>query len=139
MEDNKEHKLDSFARKQIQELELEKTSKGFTNSVMDAISALETKSSFAYQPLISKKVWLAAVAVIVAIVFIPFQKQEGGLLEKVSLDFSFLDKVSLPSFDLFDSVNVSSTTFYAFLLFAIMISIQVFYIKGYFSKRASGL
>ena len=83
MEDNKEHKLDSFARKQIQELELEKTSKGFTNSVMDAISALETKSSFAYQPLISKKVWLAAVAVIVAIVFIPFQKQEGGLLEKV--------------------------------------------------------
>ncbi len=139
MEDNREQRLDSFARKQIKELELEKPSKGFSNAVMDAISNLETKSNFAYKPLIPKKVWLIAVAAIVAIIFIPFQKQEGGLLEKVNVDFSFLDKMSLPSFDLFDSVSVSSTTFYAFLLFAIMISIQVFYIKGYFSKRASGL
>lgn len=139
MEDNKEQRLDSFARKQIQELSLEKPSRGFSNAVMDAISNLEAKSSFAYKPLIPKKVWLIAIAAIVAIVFIPFQKQEGGLLEKVSLDFSFLDKVSLPSIDLFEGMSVSSTTFYAFLLFAIMISIQVFYIKGYFSKRASGL
>ncbi len=139
MEDNKEQRLDSFARKQIKELALEKPSKGFSNAVMDAISNLESKSSFAYKPLIPKKVWLIAVAAIVAIVFIPFQKQEGGLLEKVNMDFSFLDKVSLPSLDLFEGMSVSSTTFYGFLLFAIMISVQVFYIKGYFSKRASGL
>ncbi|MDT7832873.1 hypothetical protein RQM59_10815 [Flavobacteriaceae bacterium S356] len=139
MEDNTDKKLDRFAKKQIKNLELETPSKGFTKSIMDSISALETKNTFVYKPLIPKKVWILSVAAILAIVLIPFQKQEGGLLEKVSLDFSFLDKVSLPSLNLFEGMNVSSTTFYGFLLFAVMISIQVFYIKGYFSKRASGL
>lgn len=134
MENNSEQRLDSFARKQIQELKLESPSKGFTNAIMDSISALEDKSTFVYKPLISKKVWFIAVAAIVAIVFIPFQKKEGGLLEKVSVDFSFLDRVSISG--VFDGIQVSTATFYAFLLFAIMIFVQVFYFKGYFNKRA---
>lgn len=139
MENNSEQRLDSFARKQLKELELDSPSKGFTDAIMNSISALENRSTYAYKPLISKKVWFIAVAAIVAIVFIPFQKKEGGLLEKTAIDFSFFDKISLPSFDLFSNVSVSTTTFYVFLLFAIMIAVQVFYIKGYFNKRVSGL
>lgn len=133
MGDNTDKKLDSFAKRHIQEIRLESPSKGFTGSVMNAITAAET-GSVTYKPLISKKTWLFVAAGIAAIFFIPFQKPEnGGLLEKTGMDFSFFEKLSLSG--VFDGVSLPSVTFYAFLLFAIMIFIQVFYIKGYFGKK----
>jgi len=137
MEDNTNKKLDSFAKKQIKELNLDSPSKGFTNAIMNAIEAMETKKATIYQPLISKKVWLGIAALIVAVFFIPFQTQEGSVFKKITIDFSFLDSVNTSG--LFDGLAVSSATFYAVLLFSIMIFVQIFYIKGYFSKRASGL
>lgn len=138
MEENKKLQLDAFIKKQIQEIPLESPSKDFTKNLMGILTKEETSKATQYVPLISKKTWFAiAAAIIVAIFFIPFQKQEGGLLEKVSIDFSFLEKISLSG--VFDGFVVSSTTFYGVLLFSIMIIVQIFYLKGYFSKRISGL
>jgi hypothetical protein len=137
MEDNKDQILDNFAKKQLKELSLDSPSKGFTNAIMNTITAKEAKKVITYQPLISKKVWLGIAALVVGIFFIPFQAQEDSILKKVSIDFSFLDHINTTG--IFDGLAVSSNTFYAALLFSVMISIQIFYLKGYFSKRASGL
>lgn len=137
MEDNTNKKLDSFAKRRIKELNLESPSKDFTNAIMDTIADLEAKKVTVYQPLISKKVWLGIAALIVGVFFIPFQTQEGSVLNKVSIDLSFLESINVSG--LFDGLAVSSTTFYAMLLFSIMGFVQIFYIKGYFNKRTSGL
>tara|TARA_R110002073_G_scaffold53840_4_gene138901 strand:+ start:104896 stop:105309 length:414 start_codon:yes stop_codon:yes gene_type:complete len=137
MEENKKIQLDAFVKKQIQEALLESPSKDFTKNLMNVLTQEETSKVTKYVPLISKKVWFALAAVFVAIFFIPFQKQEGGLLEKVSLDFSFFDKIS--SAGIFDGFSIPTTAFYGLLLFSVMVLAQAYYLKGYFSKRISGL
>ncbi|MEQ6124712.1 hypothetical protein AAON49_10955 [Pseudotenacibaculum sp. MALMAid0570] len=136
MEENNNKQVDAFLKKQLQEIPLESPSIDFTNHIMSVLDKESSKST-QYVPLISKKVWFAIVAVIVALFFIPFQKQEDSILDKVPIDFSFLDKVNLSG--VFEGFSISSATFYAMLLFSIMIFVQIFYIKGYFSKRESGL
>ncbi len=140
MEENKNPQIDAFLKKQIQEIPLESPSKDFTQNLMGILTQEESKA-IQYEPLISKRVWAgisALVTVFIAfLLFNPFQKQEGSLLEKVPIDFSFLDQISFSG--LFDGLSVSNVTLYGLLLFSMMISIQVFYLKGYFSKRFSGL
>lgn len=135
MEENKKHEIDAFLRKQLQEISLESPSKKFTSNIMDVIEKEEVSVITKYKPLISKKVWFAAAAVIVAILFIPFKKQEGGMLENISIDFSFLEKISISG--LLDGFDTSHAAIYGAILFAVMISIQVVYLKGYFSRRIS--
>lgn len=135
MEENKNTQIDTFLKKQIQEMSLESPSKDFTSNLMSVLQE-ETSLSTQYAPLISKKVWIGIAALVVAIFFIPFQKQEGSLLDKVSLDLSFLDTIKMP---VVEGFSVSSVTLYAIFFFAMMILAQVFYIKGYFNKRESGL
>ena len=138
MEENKNKKIDAFLKKQIQDIPLDTPSSDFMSNVMNQIQLVEVSTATKYKPLISRKVWIFLAAAVAAIFFIPFQKKEGGLLEKVSLDFSFLDKIDVSSF--FDGLSVSNTVFYGLLFFCIMILVQVFYLKDYFSKRiASGL
>lgn len=133
MEENKQTQLDAFLKKQLQEIPLESPSQNFTSNIMDVIQQ-EQSAVIKYKPLISKKIWFVVAAAIVAVFFfIPFEKKEGGLLEKVSFDFSFLDQVNISG--LFSGLSVSTTTFYALLFFAIMILIQVVYLKGYFARR----
>lgn len=131
MEENKNKQLDAFLKKQIQEIPLDTPSQNFTSNIMDVLNK-EAITQIQYKPLISKKIWFAVAAVILAVILIPFQKQEGGLLEKVSLDFSFLDKLN---FSVFEGLAVSNTAFYGLLFFAIMISVQVVYLKGYMDKK----
>ena len=138
MEENKQTQIDAFLKKQLQDIPLERPSQNFTSNIMDAIQQEESTATIKYKPLISKKVWFLVAAAIAAIFFIPFQKKEGGLLEKVSLDFSFLDELNVSG--LFSGLSVSTTVFYGLLLFAVMMLIQVVYLKGYFAKRiATGL
>jgi len=133
MEENKQTQIDAFLKKQLQDIPLERPSQNFTSNIMDAIQQEESTATIKYKPLISKKVWFLVAAAIAAIFFIPFQKKEGGLLEKVSLDFSFLDELNVSG--LFSGLSVSTTVFYGLLLFAVMMLIQVVYLKGYFAKR----
>jgi len=133
MEENKNTQLDAFLKKQLQELPLESPSKDFTSNIMDVLVEENNVATIQYKPLISKKIWFAVAAAVIAILFIPLQKREGGLLEKFSLDFSFLDKVNFSG--LLDGVSVSSTAFYGLLFFAMMIVVQITYLKGYVNRK----
>lgn len=133
MEKDNQH-LDQILKDHFKELPLEKTSFDFTKQVMNEVLKEEQKITIRPLPLISKKVWMVAAVAILALILVPFKKQEGGLLDKVSLDFSFLDRVVLPSYE---GTAVSNTMLYAALFFTIMMLIQVFYLKGYFDKKMS--
>ncbi len=139
MEENKNTQIDSFLKNHLQEIPLDRPSKDFTANIMASI-AKEKSISIAYTPLISKKVWILIAACIVAVFFIPFQKEGSSILEKIPLDFSFIEKI--PQFNisgLFDGLTMSSSTFYGLLLFSVMVIAQVFYLKGYFQRRFTGI
>lgn len=137
MEENRNSQIDAFLKKQLKEIPLESPSKDFTKNLMGILSSEETSEVTSYVPLISKKVW-TGIASLVAIlslvlVFIPFQQEEESLLTKIPLDFSFISKVSFSG--IVEALAVSNTTLYTLLLFSILVFAQVFYLKGYFTKR----
>lgn len=131
MEKDNQH-LDQLLKDQFKELPLDIPSNDFTKLVMREVVKEEKKLTTQSLPLISNKVWGLVAAVLVALIFIPFKKQEGGILEKVSLDFSFFENVTLPTYE---GSTVSNTMLYAAVLFSIMMFAQVFYLKGYFDKK----
>jgi len=138
MEENRNSQIDTFLKKQLKEIPLESPSKDFTKNLMGIISAEETSKVTMYVPLISKKAW-TGIASLVAIlslvlVFVPFQKEEESLLNKIPLDFSFLTKISFSG--VIEALSVSNTTLYTMVLFSILVFAQIFYLKGYFTKRA---
>ncbi len=132
---SKENKLlDAFTKKYFNDINLENTSDDFTKNVLDRI-ALEKMVVKKHKPLISWKIWSVICLVIFGLIIFPFQNSEGSILSKVSFDFSLSEWFS-KVFTVFD-FSVSSITFYGILFFGIMISFQVFYLKGYFNRKIS--
>ncbi|QMU63757.1 MAG: hypothetical protein GKR88_05270 [Flavobacteriaceae bacterium] len=140
MEENKKLQIDAFLKKQIREMPLASPSKDFTRNLMETLLREEYKAT-QYTPLISGKVWLSILTFIILfagfLFFIPLQKEESSLLGKIPVDFSFLTEISFS--ELFSGFSISNITSYGLLLFFVMMSIQTFYLKGYFSKRFSNL
>ena len=128
--------LDAFAKKYIKEIPKETPSANFTTSIMDVISQLKPEKTIVYKPLISKKGWFLVAASIIAIILIPFNTSEEGILSLPEMNFSFIEKMSFSG--LFESMSVSTATLYAAILFSILVFVQIFYLKGYFEKRING-
>ncbi|MDG2193942.1 MAG: hypothetical protein P8K77_03625 [Polaribacter sp.] len=137
MEEHKENqKLNTFAKKYLKEIELESPSVDFTSKIMGVISDLEiTKSTVAYKPLISKKGWFLLATSIIAILLVSVKGVESKWLTFPELNFSFLEKINISG--LFDGFSVSNTVLYTACLFAVLIAIQLVYLKGYFEKQLS--
>ena len=130
-------RLDTLTRKMVKEIPQENPSINFSKNVMDTIYALkaevELKKS---QPLISKKTWLLIISVlIVATVFLVKKTPLVGndYLSKIDIS-SYANKFS---FDMNLGFSVSNITVYGFIFLAIMVSIQIGYIKNYYNSRYS--
>ena len=139
MEENNNTHIDAFLKKHVQEIPLESPSSGFTKNLMEQIT-VETSNVTKYVPLISKKGWSIIGLIIVIFstiaIFIPFQKEEASLLDKIPeipIDFSFLTNISFSG--LYEALSISNTTLYIMLLFSILFFVQAFYLKGYFNKK----
>lgn len=137
MNDKDNHLLDSFTKKMVKETPIEKPSVDFSSNVMDAINALEVKKATSkFEPLISKKVWLLISASIIASTVFLFKSG-------VHLNEGYLSKIDLSrltnalSFETSYNLNVSNTALYGFIFLAIMIPIQIGYLKNYHSKKMS--
>ncbi len=129
------NELDAFAKKHIQEIEVEKPSIDFTSSIMQSILAQSTLKKISYEPLISKKVWFIIIAAIISLFFIPIKagKRSQEFLEKV--DLSFNTNLELPNLLESLSFDVSNSFSYAILLCAVMIIVQIVVLKNYFQNR----
>lgn len=126
--------IHAFAKKYVKEIPKETPSVDFTAKLMKTITQLESvKSKIVYKPLISKKAWFVVVLVLVTVLFIPFSssKQETFTLPKLNL--SFLKKLNFSGS--LEHLSVSNTTFIIALIFGLLLSIQIVYLKGYFDKR----
>lgn len=135
MSDKQMDRLDAFTSKMVKETKQETPSVNFSKNVMDAIYALETEKELARnQPLISKKVWLLFVGIIVAATFFLFSNT-------TMTKNSFLSKIDVSkysnaiSFDMSLGFSVSNITVYSFVFLAIMVTIQIGYIKNYYNSR----
>jgi hypothetical protein len=134
MGENKHIKeLDAFAKKYIQEIEIESPSKDFTSSLMQTLLAEQKSSVFKTTPLISKKVWVLIFGLIIAAILIPFGSSEKSLVNFPKIDFSFFDKIQMPN--LFDSIALSNTVLYSIFFFGLMILVQIIFLKNHFNKR----
>ncbi|MBL4644147.1 MAG: hypothetical protein JKY44_11215 [Flavobacteriaceae bacterium] len=129
--------IHAFTKKYVQEIPIESPSLDFTSNLMQKIGELQSfKSAITYKPLISKKAWFIVFAAIIAAVLIPFKSSEESLFNLPELNFSFLEKLNFSG--LLDNINVSNTTLYFAITFSVLVSIQIFYLKGYFEKQING-
>ncbi|MBV1888420.1 MAG: hypothetical protein KUG51_03945 [Urechidicola sp.] len=128
-------KLDVFTKKMVQNLPEEKPSVNFSKNVMDAIYALETaKELKKSQPLISNKVWfLFVMTILAATLYLVTNTSfaDNSLLSKIDLS-KYTNTLSL---DMNLGFTVSNITIYGFIFLAIMVSIQIGYIKNYYNSR----
>lgn len=129
--------IHAFTKKYVQEIPLETPSLDFTSNLMQKIGELQPfKSAITYKPLISKKAWFIVFAAIIAVVLIPFKSSQESLFNLPELNFSFLEKLNFSG--LLDNINISNTTLYFAITFSVLVSIQLFYLKGYFEKQING-
>lgn len=135
MGENKHMKeIDAFAKKYVKEIPAETPSVDFTSNLMKSIAQLEPlKSTLVYKPLISVKSWLIVVLAILAVLLIPFNTNKEEIVSLPKLDFSFLNKLSFSR--MFENFSVSNITFIIVLIFGVLLSIQIVYLKGFFEKR----
>ncbi|MBL4569007.1 MAG: hypothetical protein JKY69_04920 [Flavobacteriaceae bacterium] len=132
----KNQKLNAFTKKYLKDLELESPSVDFTANIMDVISVIKTSdNAVTYKPLISKKGWFLVFSILAAILIIPLRGVESKWVTLPELNFSFLEKISFTG--LLDGFTISNTVVYTVCLFAVLMTIQLFYLKGYFEKRLS--
>lgn len=134
MGENKNIKeIDAFAKKYIREISQEKPSFDFTTSLMMKITQENRSEVFKTKALISKKGWFIISLLMIAVVFIPFKTSEKSLFNLPKVDFSFFDKIQISN--VFESISVSNTVFYAIFFFGLMIFAQVVFLKKHFEKR----
>ena len=101
---------------------------------MNRISQLEVvKSTIVYKPLITKKGWIVVSLAIASILSLSFNTSKDKMFTLPEFNFSFLEKFSFSGF--FESLSVSNTTFLIAVVFGLLMSIQIIYLKGFFEKR----
>lgn len=113
---------------------LESPSLDFTAHVMSQVEAVAKTSTTVYKPLISKKVWgLLFGFALVLVAFSIFGTQPESKNWFDTIDFSIFSNNKVTN--AVSGFRFSQTTFYAILMCAIMLFIQVPLLKHYFNKR----
>ncbi|WP_296314405.1 hypothetical protein [Winogradskyella sp. UBA3174] len=129
---NDEKKIEAFIDKLIANETLEQPALDFTNKVMTEVEAISNSTATVYKPLIHRSVWLLIGVSFVALVGYIYLKEpitSSGWLGRFNLS-----NISVNPLENI-AINFSSTLMYAFVLLAIMVSIQVPLLKHYFNKR----
>ena len=134
MKDNTDKYFDDIAKKVIQEGSIESPSFNFTDSVMSQVLELNISHATVYKPLISKNTWFLILAVLISVIdytaYFGGQSESASWLSQINFDvFSNNGISNLLSF------NVSKTFTYAVVSLAIMVGVQVFFLKNHFNQR----
>lgn len=135
MSDKQADRLDALTSKMVKETPQETPSINFSKNVMDAIYAVETERELKKnEPLISKKVWVLFVSVLVAATLFLIKSTplaSNNYLSNIDLS-KYTNSLSL---DMNLGFTVSNITVYGFIFLAIMVSIQIGYIKNYYDRQ----
>jgi len=115
---------EEFFKKIIKETGREKVSPDFYKNVMNAIEVKQT-SSFVYEPLISRNVWIALVGVISLSVFGLFLMTTGF---SMNWNFGFINYISVPK------IHLSSIMLYA-IGFVSLFFLQIPFLQNYMRNQ----
>lgn len=126
--------LDDLNKKVIKNTLIESPSIDFTASVMNQVTELKT-TSFTYKPLISRVGWLVIsiliISFIVLIAYINGITFSSSIFERIDLGALYNNKL----FNTLSNIKVSEAFTNSIILFGIMFSIQIPFLKHYFNKR----
>jgi hypothetical protein len=128
--------IDAFAKKYLKEIPTETPSLDFTANLLHKIGQLEpVKKAIVFQPLISKKVWVALGIILLISILLVLNTGNVSGLKFPSYDLSTISFPELTFGNLFSSIQISNSVLYLGLFFTCMFFIQIFYLKGVFEKR----
>jgi hypothetical protein len=127
-----EKKIEALIDKLMSADGLEEAPLDFTDNVMSKVEAISTAT--VYKPLIPKSIWFIIIGSFVALVGYIYLKEpltSSGWLDRFNLSNISINPLQNVTFEF------STTLMYAFVLLAIMVSIQIPLLKHYFNKRMS--
>ncbi|TDY14294.1 hypothetical protein [Meridianimaribacter flavus] len=137
MKENENKYVEAFTDKVLKDTKLESPSFDFTDAVMSQVEAIQYSKATRYKPLISKPVWVViSIGFLSFVAYLLFQKNTKSSSEWfTNIDFSLVFDNALTK--LFSNLQFSNIFVYAMLLFAIMLCVQISWLKNYFDKRLS--
>lgn len=129
MKEKAKKHIDQFVDKVMRSSTLETPSFGFTANLMSQITVTSRSTVTVYKPLFSKTAWVILFLLTAGMVgFLIFSKDTTTLGWFDQLDFSSVTNK-------FSGIKISQTTMYSFLMFGVMLFIQIPLLKHYFNKR----
>ncbi|CAM1340611.1 hypothetical protein [Tenacibaculum amylolyticum] len=126
--------LDTFAKKYINELEVEKPSIDFTKNIMDTILQQEDSKVYKATPLISKKVWILLLGILSASIFYISRGKSVAWDKIPGVSFGKLPEMKVQLPNLFENISISNTMLYAVFFFTILVFVQMYLFKHRFDK-----
>ena len=133
VEDINKH-IDSLVEKVVKESSLESPSLDFTSNIMSQIEAVSQNEITVYEPLISKRVWLAISILVIGILSYGIL---GNGLESFgwfdNIDYSIISNNKVT--EVISGITFSKTLMYAVGLCGLLFFIQIPMMKHYFDKQ----
>jgi uncharacterized integral membrane protein len=127
--------LDTLAAKIVKKQTLDVPSLDFTSKVMYKIRLVNSKSSTAYVPLISRKTWGIIGFGLFCVVLFPFLMQDSGKVGVWYFNFKW-PQLQLPNIlDRLPVILISDTLVYGILAFTLFLYVQILFLKKYFDDR----
>jgi hypothetical protein len=132
MENNTDKNIEKLVERMLQEVEPDKPSIDFTTKVMADALALNKNRSMVYEPLLSRRTWILIFLGIIT-VFIYSYITIGATPSGFNLNFTVFNLDRLEK--ILPSVQISSVTGNVILFAALMVLIQILFLKKYLDKR----
>lgn len=129
-----EKNIEEFTKYIMKEANVEEPSADFLIKVMSSVK-LEHKryTSKIYKPLISKSAWAVIAFVIISLgVFILGGNSKNSMKIPTTL-IALFDRIA--SINIFERIQISETFAFSFVLFSLLVILQLLVIKNYFNKQ----
>lgn len=134
MKANSDKHIENLMDKIMTEVSLDIPTSKFTSNVMTQIETIVNQSTIKYQPLISKRSWvLILISVMALITYFVFEAslESSGWFSGINFNLVSSNKLT----NVMPSLKLSKTSFYAIIMFSVMLFVQIPVLKHYFNKR----
>lgn len=129
-----EKNIEEFTKYIINEANVEEPSADFLIKVMASVQIERERSILkVYKPLISKSAWAIIALVIVSLIVFILTGTSQNSIKLPTIHFSLFDKIA--SINLLERIHLSDTFTFSFVLFSLLIILQLVGIKNYFNKQ----
>jgi len=137
MKENVDKHIEQLVGKVMKKSTLESPSQDFTANVMSQLEPSKQSITTIYKPLITKRVWaLISVVFISFLVYTVFvnKPETSDWFNRINFNEMNFDKIS----NAFSQIKAPKTAAYIIGVFAMMLLVQLTFLKNYFDKRFEG-